>query len=68
LTRRPLWQHLIGQQRSGLGHAPITARMTKPALFPAERDELFGVARIADLYLLSAAEGAAGGDRLTPLT
>jgi len=46
----PQWtfgEYPLGQQRSGLGHAPRTTGGAEPALLAAERDELLGVARVA---------------------
>jgi hypothetical protein len=40
-------QHLIGQQRGRLGHAPRATRGTEPALLAAERHEILGVALLA---------------------
>jgi hypothetical protein len=48
LSQRSLGQHLISQQRGGLGHAPRTAGRTKPALLATEGHQLLGVAVLAD--------------------
>jgi hypothetical protein len=47
LTQRSPRQHLIGQQRRGLGHATRTTGGAESALLAAECDELLGVAVLA---------------------
>jgi len=47
LPQRSLRQHLIGQQRRGLGHAPCAARGAESALLATERYELLGVTSLA---------------------
>jgi hypothetical protein len=47
LPQRSIGQHLIGQQRRGLGHAPAAAGGAEPALLAAERHELLGMTTLA---------------------
>jgi hypothetical protein len=46
-VQRSFWQHFIGKQRRGLGHAPRTTGRAEPALLAAELHQLLDVAALA---------------------